>query len=87
MDYDQIAEAILASSRTEYRRYPQPGETVNVADALFEVADALKEIAHALDRLGNGDAMTSMGAMEAHGKTVSDAIHALAQASSDKSPF
>jgi methyl-accepting chemotaxis protein len=40
----------------------------------IEVPDALLRIAMQLKYLGNGDAGTTMGAIEAHGKFVSDAI-------------
>jgi hypothetical protein len=40
----------------------------------------LAKIAHALRDLGNGDAATRMGAIEAHGKALHDATRELANA-------
>lgn len=48
--------------------------------ALFHVALALQDIAYALRALGNADAATPMGAMEAHGKCVLDAADKIAAA-------
>ena len=48
-----------------------------VASAIRMIADALDDIAKALHALGNGNAFTPMGAMEAHGKVTSDAMHAI----------
>jgi hypothetical protein len=44
------------------------------------IADALREIGTHLKYLGNGDASTTMGAIEAHGKFTSEAIQTQAAA-------
>lgn len=43
-----------------------------------KIAIALTEIAQALNNLGNGNAATDMGAVEAHGKFTSEAIQEVA---------
>jgi hypothetical protein len=52
----------------------------NVADALFEIADALNAVAHQIKYLGNGDAATSMGAIEAYGAHIGPKLDAIAEA-------
>ena len=47
------------------------------------VADALHDVASAIHRLGNGDAMTPMGGMEAHGKAILDAAKRIGEALED----
>jgi hypothetical protein len=48
-----------------------------------ELAEALHAIARSLDRLGNADAATSMGGLEALGKVLSESILVLAYAMRD----
>jgi hypothetical protein len=59
---DRIAEAIEASLIED-----KTSDYTNVATALGSIAYQLKN-------LGNADAATPMGAIEAHGKVVSEAI-------------
>ncbi|HEY5387622.1 MAG TPA: hypothetical protein VIL79_06935 [Thermoleophilia bacterium] len=80
---DQIAEAL----RDVFQSPNVPDsnfEIANVVDALASVAEAM---VFAAKHLGNGDASTQWGALEAHGKamldaaeTVSDGLHDLADA-------
>ena len=50
-------------------------ESANVVDVLHQVSQA---IVFAAKHLGNGDASTPMGAIEAHGKAITDAAALLA---------
>ena len=45
-----------------------------------ELADAIDGVARALHRLGNADACTAMGGLEAHGKAILDAAEMIAGA-------
>lgn len=45
-----------------------------------EIAEALQSVARAIKYLGNGDAMTPMGGLEALGKVMSESIDGLAEA-------
>lgn len=49
-------------------------------DGKYAIALALLEVAKALDRLGNGNAITQMGAIEALGVTVKDGLASVANA-------
>jgi hypothetical protein len=42
-------------------------EPANLVDGLFAIARAIDGLTHAVHRLGNADAATPMGAMEAFG--------------------
>lgn len=62
----------------------------NVADSNYEAAnmvDVIDRLGHQIQNaakwLGNGDASTHMGALEAHGKAVLDGCTAVASAISD----
>lgn len=57
----------------------------NVCDALFDIADALRAVAHQIKYLGNGDAATPMGAIEAYGKHIGEKLDDLIAAIGDKS--
>lgn len=48
-----------------------------------EVSEALCAVANAILRLGNNDAATRMGAIELHGKSVSESLDKIASAISD----
>lgn len=52
----------------------------NVVDALQEIAGALNRIADQLKWLGNGDAATTMGAIEALGMHMEKAVNNVADA-------
>lgn len=80
---DRIADALRATliSPNESDANYEP------ANAVDAIAQAGRNIARALDRLGNGDACTHMGGLEAHGKAILDAsdkiaagLHAVADA-------
>ena len=47
---------------------------------LYAVARAIDALAEAINRLGNNDAFTRMGALEAHGKAILDASQNIADA-------
>jgi hypothetical protein len=51
-----------------------------IALALHAVANAIAANAHAIHRLGNADAATPMGALEALGKEIHDSRQALIEA-------
>jgi hypothetical protein len=52
-------------------------EAANVVDGLFAIARALNKVALALRDLGNGDATTSMGAIEAFGNHIGQKLDSL----------
>lgn len=54
------------------------GEAANVVDGLFAIAVAIQNLASATQRLGNADAMTPMGAIEAFGLHIGEKIDRLA---------
>lgn len=49
-------------------------------DDEHDVAEALVSIARAIHRLGNADAATAMGGLEAHGMTMHEGLLAIASA-------
>jgi hypothetical protein len=49
-------------------------------DASEAIADALGTVARSIDCLGNGDASTPMGAIEALGKVLADQIRQISSA-------
>lgn len=51
-----------------------------VVDALFAIATSLDRVAGSIQRLGNGDASTPMGGLEALGATFERGIERMAQA-------
>jgi hypothetical protein len=65
----------------------------NLVDALFAIADSIESVSSALRALGNGDAATRMGAIEAHGMTlrntlkesIAEGCHEIAEAIADVS--
>jgi hypothetical protein len=76
---DRLAEAIescLISPNT----YDGNGEAANIVDATDSIAQAIR---HGLKWLGTGDALTSMGAIEAHGAMVKEAAGSIAAAIHD----
>ena len=68
-----LAEAIR-STLISPNESDQNFEAANVVDGLFAIARAIDGLAYQLKMLGNGDAATKMGAIEALGKTVSEAL-------------
>jgi len=69
---DALRDGLISSEEEDTR-----GGSANVADGLFALSRA---IAVGLKYLGNGDAGTTMGAIEAHGKAVADAAERIAGA-------
>ena len=51
-----------------------------IADALARIADALERVARAIDRLGNADATTPFGGLEALGMSTVEAANIIATA-------
>lgn len=71
IDVGAALQEVFYSATEEDRR----GNAANLVDALYENG---RMIAHALRLLGNADAATPMGALEAHGQAVKDAGHEIA---------
>jgi uncharacterized protein YukE len=76
--------AALGDTLTSFNVPDSNLEASNIVDALENVANAIR---YGLKWLGNADAATSMGALEAHGLTIKEsadqiasAIHDLAEA-------
>lgn len=59
-------------------------ESIGVERALFAIAIALNNVALQLKYLGNGDAATTMGAIEAFGVVVKEGFESLVSAISDR---
>jgi hypothetical protein len=55
----------------------------SVMNALYTCADAQRKIARQLQQLGNGNAATEMGAIEAMTVQLSDSLHAIADSLSE----
>lgn len=53
------------------------GEEANVVDGLFAIARALNGVASELRALGNGDAASSMGALESFGMHIGEKLDRL----------
>ena len=49
-----------------------------MTEALFKIAEAIEDVAVALKYLGNGDAATTMGAIEALGTILGEKLDRLA---------
>jgi hypothetical protein len=81
-EQDAVAKAIgrLADMLWSSTRENQEGDRANMVDALFAIADALNGVARQIRDLGNGDAATPMGAIEAFGMHIGEKIDALASA-------
>lgn len=69
-----VADAIRGALHSDNAAYRK---TVNVTDGLFEIAHALDRLANAIGRLGNADAATPMGAIEAFGAHIGEKLDAL----------
>lgn len=52
------------------------GSPANIVDGLFEIARALNNCAREIRNLGNGDACTPMGAIEAFGEHIGKIVAA-----------
>lgn len=70
----------ISQAFTTGRHDPRGLEIHNVADGLFAIAKSLDRVAAALVALGNGNASTQMGAIEAHGLAVKETGQAIAGA-------
>lgn len=70
-----IREALISPNE-----HDQNLEPANVVDGLFAIARALHAVARELRDLGNGDAATPMGAIEAFGDHIGQKLDALTQA-------
>ncbi len=71
--YDEFYELATGTPGTR-------AENEDTAAALFAVAWAIGELTHAVHRLGNADAATPMGGLEALGKVVENAAETIAMA-------
>lgn len=58
-------------------------EPANVVDGLFAIAHSLEQVARAIRDLGNADAATPMGAIEALGLAMKDGLGSIAIAIED----
>lgn len=75
MSNEAVARALIAGL-VSHNVPDEGGEPANAVDSLDRVADALY-------RLGNADAATPMGGLEAHGKAILDASEKIAAALHD----
>jgi len=82
MDENKIAKAIWGTLSSP-NESDSNLETANVVDALCKCARGLHRIAEALNRLGNADASTPMGGMEALGAVHKEGYELLADAIRD----
>lgn len=76
---DQVASAIwgtLESPNCSDSNF----EAANVVDGLYSIAKALHHVAKAIEKLGNADAATPMGGLEALGQVMKEGFHDLATA-------
>lgn len=71
-DIDQLTNAIRDGLTTE-----------NLMGDVFSIPQALMRIAESLNRLGNADAATPMGALEAHGRSLVEAAEIIRSGLSD----
>jgi hypothetical protein len=55
-------------------------DQASIVDGLLAIARALDGVAHAIHRLGNADAFTPMGAIEAYGKHMGEKMDSLIDA-------
>lgn len=70
-DKNPTAEAILALANV-FERFYQDEDNQTIVDAVLSIG-------RAIDRLGNADAATPMGAIEALGKAIHDGSERIAQ--------
>ena len=61
-------------------RSGEVAENEDTAAGLFAIAFAICELSHAVHRLGNADALTPMGGLEALGKVIEEAAGTIAMA-------
>jgi hypothetical protein len=71
-------------SRPERKQMSTERDFTNLSDSLFAVGDGLQAIAKAIDRLGTGNAGTSVGAAELLAKELRDGFGMLANAQPDR---
>jgi hypothetical protein len=70
-----VLEDVLTSSYGQHHGYEG-----NITDALFTIGRALSDLAVHVKYLGNGDAGTRMGAIEAFGMHIGEKLDRLANA-------
>ena len=82
MDDVMMEKVVIAIENATFSAAEQNerGESANIVDGLFAIARGLEAVAKAVQRLGNNDAATSMGAIEALGKVMSEAISGAGEA-------
>jgi hypothetical protein len=78
-DYLTVAQAIENSFESDAVENTL-GESANIVDAIVMVAEGLRAVARAIRDLGNGDAATNMGAIEAFGKHIGDKLDGITSA-------
>jgi hypothetical protein len=69
-----IAHALIDTLTTQDNPDQEQYQEGNVVDALFQIAKALDNVAVALQYLGNGNAATNMGAIEALGLVMKEGM-------------
>jgi hypothetical protein len=72
-DRDDVAEAIFGTLMSP-NEADRNLEAANVVDGLYEISRALHHIARAIESLGNNNAATDMGAIEAATVTLTEAL-------------
>lgn len=76
---DHIAKA-MKQTPISSNESTRAGEPANVVDALFAIARSIDGLAYQVKYLGNGDAASPMGAIEALGATVKEGMSGVADA-------
>lgn len=77
---EEIAEALTRVFESPNVRDSSGELNANIVDAIDRHADAILSLANAIRDLGNGNAATSMGGMEALGKAICDSADTVANA-------
>lgn len=80
MDSDTVLQALITTDDEN-----ADGEALNIADGMFAIARSLDSIARALRDLGNANASTPMGAIEAHGAAMLEAADRISAALTERS--
>ena len=75
---EPAADAILSCFGSDAERDDEGSRGANVVDGLFAMARALDRVANAIHRLGNADANTPMGGLEALGAVLKDGLAQIA---------
>jgi hypothetical protein len=77
---DDVQDLVYSALTTDAERNEAGEEGANVVDGLFAIARALERVGRAIDRLGNADAATPMGGLEALGGVLKDGMEQMASA-------